>query len=65
LTVQGTNFNVPFPSLDTIFPITVAYIGTQITVRGKHFTDYADELEVFVGGIKVRVSAQGFHVERG
>ena len=65
LTVKGNNFNVPFPSLDTIFPITVAYIGTQITVRGKHFTDYADELEVFVGGIKVRVSAQGFHVERG
>jgi hypothetical protein len=63
LTVKGSNFNVPFPSLATIFPITVAYVGTQITVRGKHLTDYADEMEVFVGGIKVRASAQGFHVE--
>jgi hypothetical protein len=55
---KGSNFDVPFPSIESIFPITVLYIGTQITIGGKHFADYRNELDVLVGGVKVRATAQ-------
>ena len=60
VSVRGSNLDVPFLNITSIFPTTVAYVGTQITIRGKHFAEYRNEIEVFVGGIKVRERPHGF-----
>ena len=60
VSVRGSNLDVPFLNITSIFPTTVAYVGTQITIHGKHFAEYQNEIEVFVGGIKVRERQHGF-----
>ena len=54
VSVRGSNQDVRFLGINSVFPTTVAYVGTQITIHGKHFAEYPNEIEVFVGGIKVR-----------
>jgi hypothetical protein len=51
-TATATTGDVPFPHLLSLFPTAALYIGSQVTIQGKHFSDY-DDLEVYVGGIRV------------
>jgi hypothetical protein len=56
VSVNGSNLDVSFPRVLSVFPVTVAYIGTQVTIKGSHFGEYKNDIEVFVGGVKVRAS---------
>ncbi len=51
-TAMATTGDVPFPRLLSLLPTAALYIGSQVTIQGKHFSDY-DDLEVYVGGIRV------------
>ena len=48
------NENVKFPIISSVFPTTVARIGTQIIVRGR---DFGSEFDLHVGGVKVGLSS--------
>jgi hypothetical protein len=50
---RGNNKDVPFPQLSSIFPSTVPFVGTQITLVGANFLAYNTSIEVLVGGVKV------------
>ena len=45
------NTNVKFPIISSVFPTTVARIGTQITIRGENFGSAG--LDLHVAGVKV------------
>jgi hypothetical protein len=47
----SVNTNVKFPIISSVFPTTVARIGTQITIRGENFGSAG--LDLHVAGVKV------------
>jgi hypothetical protein len=50
---RGNNKDVLFPQLSSIFPSTVPYVGTQVTLTGANFLAYNTSIDVLVGGVKV------------